>query len=40
MAAVVQELLDGINRDVLIQDERLTRVRHPLLEELVGKKWL
>ena len=38
MAAVVQELLDGINRDVLIQDERLTRVRHPLLEELVGKE--
>lgn len=34
---LLQSLLDGINRDRLFQDQRLYRVRHPLLEERMGK---
>lgn len=38
MGEMVQELLDGIDRDRLYQDERLTRVRHPLLTERMGRE--
>lgn len=34
---LLQAILDGIDRGRLFQDERLTRVRHPLLEERMGR---
>ena len=34
---LIQTILDGIDRSRLFQDERLTRVRHPLLEERMGR---
>ena len=37
VSGLIQLLLDGIDRDRLFQDQRLTRVRHPLLEERMGR---
>src|SRR3990167_5264508 len=34
---LIHTILDGIDRSRLFQDERLTRVRHPLLEERMGR---
>ncbi len=34
---LIQTILDGIDRSRLFEDQRLTRVRHPLLEERMGK---
>ncbi len=34
---LLQEILDGIDRGRLFYDQRLTRVRHPLLEERMGR---
>lgn len=34
---LIQTILDGIDRERLFQDERLSRVRHPLLEERMGR---
>lgn len=35
---MLEALLEGIDRDRLFQDEKLNRVRHPLLAERMGKE--